>query len=152
VGPVPDPIWQPQVVVAQLVVWLSAGLPPTMGGKPLTGWPDDPPPDVALPFFTVEVLPGSKPTAAAAVSGYHDVMALALGIRAVAATKTATRALADLIRARVAARTRAAGYVNPMDLDAVKVIDREANYDGFPDLVAGLWQQHETYTLTYQRP
>ncbi|HEY8881934.1 MAG TPA: hypothetical protein VIM47_00890 [Dermatophilaceae bacterium] len=148
----PDPIWQPQVVVAQLVVWLSAGLPPTMGGKVLTGWADSPPGDVALPFFTVGVLPGSVPTAAAAVSGYHDVMALALGIRAVAATETAARALADLIRVRVAARTRAAGYVTPMDLAAVKVIDREANYDGFTDLVDGLWQQHETYTITYQRP
>jgi len=149
---VPDPIWQPQVVVAELVVWLSGGLPPTMGGAELSGWVDSPPPDVALPFFTVGVLPGSVPSAAAAVSGYHDVMALLLGIRAVAATETATRALADLIRVRVAARTRAAGYVTPMVLDAVRVIDREANYDGFPDLVAGLWQQHETYTITYQRP
>ncbi len=146
-----DPIWQPEHVVAQFVTWLGDALPPSIGGNALSGHQNSPPPDVRLPFFVVSSLPGSPATAAAAVSGYHDLLALALGIRAVAATESATRALAELIRARVAARTRAAGYVTPMNLEAVRVIARVANMDGYPDLVAGLWQQLDTYVLTYQR-
>lgn len=148
----PDPIWQPEVVIAELVDWLATVLPATMGSKELSCHHDSPPPDVLLPFVVVSSPPGSMASAAAAVSGYHDVVALQVGIRAIAATEASTRALSDLIRAHWAARIRGAGYATPMALTSVKVIERAANFDGFPDLVAGLWQQHETYVLTYQRP
>lgn len=146
-----DPIWQPEIVVSEVTDWLSCVLPVTMGGKPLTCHHGSPPPDALLPFVVISSLPGSVASATAAVSGCHDITALRLGIRAVASTETSTRALSDLIRAHFAARVRGAGFATLMTLGSVKVIDREAGFDGFPDLVAGLWQQHEAYTLTYQR-
>jgi len=144
-------IWQPSPVVAALKTWLGAVLPASMGGKPLTMHQEVPPPETLVPFVIISMLPGSTPVAAAEQSGFHDILHLQLGIRAVCATETETRTLFDLIRARVAARTRT-GYVTPMTLTAAKVMTREANYDGFPDLVGGLWQQFETFEITYQRP
>jgi len=146
-----DPIWQPTVVVAELVTWLSGVLPAAMGGKTLTGHQDSPPPDVVLPFFVASMLPGSTPIAAAEQSGFQDILRLQLGLRAVCPTETQTRALFDMIRARVAARART-GYTTAMALTTAKVITREANWDGEPDLVGGLWQQFETFEITYQRP
>jgi hypothetical protein len=146
-----DPIWQPSPVVAEIKTWLGGVLPAAMGGKPLTMHQEVPPPETLVPFVIVSMLPGSTPVAAAAQSGFHDILGLQLGLRAVCATETETRALFDMIRARVAARTRA-GYVTAMALTTAKVITREANYDGFPDLVGGLWQQFETFEITYQRP
>lgn len=146
-----DPIWQPSVVVAELKTWLGTVLPATVGSKPLTIWQEVPPPETLVPFVIVAMPPGSTPIAAAAQSGFHDILGLQLGVRAVCATETETRALFDLIRARVAARARI-GYVTPMALTTAKVMKREANYDGFPDLVGGLWQQFETFEITYQRP
>jgi len=146
-----DPIWQPSVVVAELKTWLGSVLPAAVGGKALTVWQDTPPPETLLPFVVCSALPGSTPVAAAAQSGFHDILRLQLGLRAVCATETETRALFDIIRLRIAARTRT-GYVTPMALTTARVMKRKANYDGAPDLVGGLWQQFETFEITYQRP
>jgi len=146
-----DPIWQPSVVVAELKTWLGTVLPATVGSKPLTMWQDTPPPETLLPFVVCSALPGSTPVAAAEQSGFHDILRLQLGLRAVCGTETETRALFDIIRAKVAARTRT-GHVTPMALTTARVMKRKANYDGAPDLVGGLWQQFETFEITYQRP
>ena len=146
-----DPIWQPSVVVAELKTWLGTVLPATVGSKPLTMWQDTPPPETLLPFVVCSALPGSTPVAAAAVSDYHDILYLQLGIQALCATETEVRALFDIIRLKVAARARV-GYVTPMALTTARVMTRKANYDGAPDLVGGLWQQFETFEITYQRP
>jgi hypothetical protein len=146
-----DPIWQPSVVVAEFKTWLGSVLPAAVGGKALTMWQDTPPPETLLPFVVCSALPGSTPVASAAVSDYHDILYLQLGIQALCGTETETRALFDIIRAKVAARTRT-GYVTPMALTTARVMTRTANYDGAPDLVGGLWQQFETFEITYQRP
>jgi hypothetical protein len=146
-----DPIWQPDTVVAGLATWLDGVLPVSMGGKAITTYHNGPPADAVVPFVLVTVPPGSAPVAAAAVSGFHDILHLVLGVRAVCATEAETNALFGIIRARMAARSRT-GFVTPMVLASAKVMDRVANYDGSPDLVGGLWQQFETFEITYQRP
>ena len=150
----PDLIYQPSLLLTGLRDWLAAQLPADVSDGTrhrLTVYTEDDFPDrPPTPFGLLSCAPG---TTRAPVGQTWDQQGV-LVVRALweGRTKPQTRALADLARWRFTGRTRTGEFVTPMPLhDAVSVMDRAGDDDGYLDVVQGRPQWAETFRVTYQR-